>query len=344
MSKNKQKKVLISGYIGFCNFGDDALLQVLTQHLKEKGCDITALSSDVRTTRAMFNIKALRYKNIFHILKGILTCDILISGGGNLLQNETSTKSLLYYLFIIFLAKLCFKKVFIFSQGIGPIKGFMPTLLTKLALKNVSDITLRDVYSQRILSKWKIHSKYCYDAVWNIKTPEYQPKDIVGIQLRNYKYLHKDYEKFLAKYIDIFFSDYEIRIYSFENKNDREPCFALQRAIKMRNPRIKSSVINYRNPSQIVQEFSHLKYLIAMRLHANILGLKTGVKVLPLSYNVKVRNLAYEFNLKFGEISEEMPLHSLLTDLTTQEQTNSKITDARKRAYEWAFLDDIINK
>ncbi|HIT55781.1 TPA: polysaccharide pyruvyl transferase CsaB, partial [Candidatus Galligastranaerophilus intestinigallinarum] len=42
---NKKKKVLISGYIGFQNFGDDVLLAVLTKHLKEKNCEITAFSS-----------------------------------------------------------------------------------------------------------------------------------------------------------------------------------------------------------------------------------------------------------------------------------------------------------
>ena len=166
---NKKKKVLISGYIGFQNFGDDVLLAVLTKHLKEKNCEITAFSSNPQDTMENFSIKAVPYKNIFVILKEILNTDILISGGGNLIQNETSTLSLLYYCFIIILSKLLFKKVIVFSQGIGPIYGKFQNFIAKLALRCSDMITVRDIYSQRILSKWGINSKFTYDACWNFK-------------------------------------------------------------------------------------------------------------------------------------------------------------------------------
>lgn len=341
---NKKKKVLISGYIGFQNFGDDVLLAVLTKHLKEKNCEITAFSSNPQDTMENFSIKVVPYKNIFAILKEILNTDILISGGGNLIQNETSTLSLLYYCFIIILSKLLFKKVIVFSQGIGPIYGKFQNFIAKLALRCSDMITVRDIYSQRILSKWGINSKFTYDACWNFETPEYKPKNIVGLQVRNYQYLHKDFYKFLAKYVDMFFSDFEINIFSFQNANDTKACYELERALKQRNMNLKTKVILYKNPNQIAEEFSKLKYLIAMRLHANILGLKLGVKIVPASYSVKVRNLAYEFDLKYFEASEEPNLHPILTDLTIEEQENPKIKNARSRKFEWSYIDSIIDK
>lgn len=340
----KQKKVLISGYIGFSNFGDDAMLKVLVDHLKEKNCKITALTSDIKETKEVFGINALYYKNLWAILGGILKSDIVISGGGNLFQNETSTLSLLYYLFIIFAAKLFFKKVIIFSQGIGPVNGKIQVFLTKLILKTVNMTTVRDIYSQRILSGWKIPSKYTYDALWNFETPEYNPKGIVGIQLRDYKYLHKDFYKNLAKYVDMFFSDYEIRIYSMQNRTDANECYKFEKALKARNMSLKTKVVLYKNPDQIAEEFSELNYLIAMRLHANILGLKYGIRILPVSYSVKVRNLAYEFDLQYAEASEEGALHGILTELTSNGQNNSKIENARKRKFEWSYIDTIIDK
>lgn len=344
MGRNKKKKALISGYIGFQNFGDDALLTVLTEHLKEKDCDISAFSSNPADTEKNFNIKAYNYKNLFLILREILKTDILISGGGNLIQNETSTLSLLYYCFIIIFAKLCFKKVIIFSQGIGPVRGNFSTFISKLALKCADMITVRDIYSQRILSKWGINSKFTYDACWNFDGPKYQPQNIVGIQIRNYAYLHKDFFKIIAKYVDMFFSDYEIKIFSFQNKNDAQLCYKMERALKQRNMDLKTKVVLYKSPNQIAEEFSKLKYLIAMRLHANILGLKLGVKVVPASYSVKVRNLAYEFDLKYFEASEEALLHPILTDLTMTEQENPKIKNARSRKFEWSFIDTVIDK
>ena len=142
----------------------------------------------------------------------------------------------------------------------------------------------------------------------------------------------------------MFFSDFEINIFSFQNANDTKACYELERALKQRNMNLKTKVILYKNPNQIAEEFSKLKYLIAMRLHANILGLKLGVKIVPASYSVKVRNLAYEFDLKYFEASEEPNLHPILTDLTIEEQENPKIKNARSRKFEWSYIDSIIDK
>ena len=90
-----------------------------------------------------YDVIAYHFKKPFEIIKAILTNDILISGGGSLLQNKTSNFSLFYYLFVIFLAKICFKKVIIFSQGIEPINGKFYEFLTKSDLKIVDFICLR---------------------------------------------------------------------------------------------------------------------------------------------------------------------------------------------------------
>ena len=118
MKKNKTLKILVSGYIGFNNFGDEAIFKALRLHLKKYGCVVSALSAS-----STYDVQTYDYKSPLAILKAILACDVLISGGGSLLQNKTSNKSLLYYLGIIFLAKLFSKKVIIFAQGIEPVEG-----------------------------------------------------------------------------------------------------------------------------------------------------------------------------------------------------------------------------
>ena len=86
------KKVLISGYIGFQNFGDDAILGLLVRNLRKANCNITALSSDPESTEKMFKINALNYMNFFQILWAILDTKVLISGGGSLLQTVVTQK------------------------------------------------------------------------------------------------------------------------------------------------------------------------------------------------------------------------------------------------------------
>ena len=106
------KNVLVSGYVGFSNFGDDVIFAMLTRHLKSKGFNVSALSANPQKTKKQYKINAQNYKNIFDIISEISKCDYLISGGGSLLQNATSNLSLLYYISIILLAKIMFKKAF----------------------------------------------------------------------------------------------------------------------------------------------------------------------------------------------------------------------------------------
>ena len=121
------KRVLVSGYIGFNNFGDEAIFYALSSHLKALGYDISALCGNVDEVRQKYGVEAHYFKDFKTILKEISKCDILISGGGSLLQNKTSNFSLFYYLGIILLAKLFNKKTIIFAQGIEPIVGKIPT-------------------------------------------------------------------------------------------------------------------------------------------------------------------------------------------------------------------------
>ena len=102
-------KFVISGYIGFDNFGDEAILKVLTTHLKNSGAEkITVLSSNSHKTARLYEVYSANY---LKFVKPILESDVLISGGGSLLQDLTSLKSLIYYLVIIMTALILNKKV-----------------------------------------------------------------------------------------------------------------------------------------------------------------------------------------------------------------------------------------
>ena len=61
---------------------------------------------------------------VWKVLKALRRCDALLSGGGSLLQDRTSTRSLLYYLSIIRAAELFHKPVMLYANGIGPVRKF----------------------------------------------------------------------------------------------------------------------------------------------------------------------------------------------------------------------------
>ena len=115
--------ILIAGYHGYGNCGDEATLQAMTVNIKAMAEDvkITALSFKPELTKTEYNIESVQRFNVLQVFNAIRRSDIILSGGGTLLQDDTSTRSLLYYLSIIKVAKMLHKRVMLYDNGIGPV-------------------------------------------------------------------------------------------------------------------------------------------------------------------------------------------------------------------------------
>lgn len=297
--KKSNQKVLISGYYGFNNFGDDAVLSTLVQSLKNADInDITVFSKNPEETSKTFNVKSSYTFDFLGLIRNISKCDFLISGGGSLLQDTTSLKSLIYYLFVIFTALFFKKKVIIFAQGIGPINNKFFAFVTKLILKNCDYVSVRDEQSLKLLREWGISAYLIADPVWNIDLRTFFSHHAVGIQLREWKDLDKNTIKKLAQILVENYSDKLICIYIFQDSQDAEVCALLEEEICKANLYIQVKLIFYRNIYDIAGSLSHIDELISMRFHASLIGLKYGSKVLPIVYDPKVEKLADEFEIK----------------------------------------------
>ena len=148
-------KILISGYYGFHNIGDEAILRCVTQRVTASipNASLTILSNDPEDTREKYNVRSVDRMHPLEVLRAIRQSDMLISGGGSLLQDVTSRVSILYYLMIILAALLMGKRVFVYSQGIGPINGRLNRFLTGRLLRRVDGIAVRDEKSAHLLSE-----------------------------------------------------------------------------------------------------------------------------------------------------------------------------------------------
>ena len=148
-------KIVISGYYGFNNAGDEALLTAILAALRavEPTADITVISGNPGNTIAKHQVKSLYRFAAVRLLRAIREADLVISGGGSLLQDVTSKRSLAYYLSVIAAAKWKRKKVMLFAQGIGPIRSRLMRLLTRLVVNRADVITVRDRDSAEELAR-----------------------------------------------------------------------------------------------------------------------------------------------------------------------------------------------
>ncbi len=316
------KNICISGYYGFDNFGDETILKILIENLKKfKSCpNITVFSANPSKTTALYdNVRSIKTFDIPSVIKELKNCNCLISGGGSLLQDKTSAKSLLYYLFVLFCAKFFRKKIIIFAQGIGPIKNNLLRFLTIFILKRADFVSVRDVNSFDFLKKYNTNSLLCDDPAWNINIDGIQKTDKLGIQLRKFDGINSDFLCSLAQGINKYYSHKNICIFSLQNSLDLEISNEFKNIINKLNPDIKVDVIENTSNDEVIKNIAQMNELIAMRYHACLIAIKSGVKVLPISYDIKVKTLSDSFKLDYIDILNPKDIESKLKDFSLKD-------------------------
>lgn len=294
-------KYVISGYIGFDNFGDEAIAKVLTSHLKNIGAKkITVLSSCPEKTSKNYNVDSADFLKFY---KPIMESDVLISGGGSLLQDITSLKSLIYYLAVIVTALVLNKKVIIFAQGFSDFRTKLGKFLTQFVLKYCDKIYVRDTKSQEILKNLNINSELISDPVFSIEVNNSFKKSGVGIQLRSFQTLSEKFLETLANEILIQFPKEKIKLFSLQDSLDLPVLNKFAEILKNKN--IESEIIKNLSLEDEINELSKLEYLIGMRFHANLISAKAGVKVLGINYDMKVSNLAKSIGFPIIGLNED---------------------------------------
>jgi len=147
--------VLICGAYGRGNAGDDAILEAIVAEIRalDGSLPIWVLSRTPRDTRLTYRVNAIYTFDFPRFLRRMRKTRLYINGGGSLMQDVTSRRSLWFYLFTIFIAKSLGNKVLMYGCGIGPIQ--YPTnrrLASSILQRNVDAITLRDTHSSTELA------------------------------------------------------------------------------------------------------------------------------------------------------------------------------------------------
>ncbi|WP_322924000.1 polysaccharide pyruvyl transferase CsaB [Paenibacillus campi] len=152
-------QIVISGYYGFRNSGDEAVLKSILNSLAQQGEAAgiqivpVVLSNDPEWTARMYNVRSVHRMKLGEIRALMKESDGLISGGGSLLQDATGPLTIPYYLGIIHIAQWARKPVFIYAQGVGPVqKGFFFKWIRNVFRKSVY-VSVRDQESAALLGR-----------------------------------------------------------------------------------------------------------------------------------------------------------------------------------------------
>lgn len=335
------KKVVISGYYGFKNFGDEAVLAVLIEKLKTFASDITVLSSAPEWTSVTYNVKSCQTFDIISIITLIKNTDILISGGGSLLQDATSLKSLLYYLTVIWIAIIFKKHVIIFAQGIGPIKSGIARLIVMFMLKKCMYVSVRDVKSLELLKQYGIMAELVCDPFYSVEIPETCKNKSIGIQLRSCKTMNINFINHLAMQVIRDFPNQAVKVFSLQDSLDLNWCKCFINSVKVIAPDIDIELISGKPIKEIICEISKSEYLIAMRFHALITALKAGVKSLAINYDIKVETLANDAEIPYISLTDFSNFKEKFFELK-KEDTQCLKDFVSSKKFNWDEIEKII--
>ncbi|KAF0134200.1 MAG: polysaccharide pyruvyl transferase CsaB [Candidatus Saganbacteria bacterium] len=288
-------KIAVSGYYGFDNTGDEAILEAIKSGINQNNIDAEIVVLD----------KNNRF-NVDYILKS----DVLLSGGGSLLQDSTSTRSFLYYLSIIKIAKVFGKKIFVFAQGIGPITKSYNEFLLKNTLNSVDLITVRDVDSFNYLKSLKLSNPKIVETAdpTFILNPEkdstwikqegivLNKKPLIGVILRSIK-KNKPNPKYLANIFDKMANDLKAQLLFIPFQYPQDISFVKQVYDNM----LSKPAIIFRKlkPKEIMGIISEMDLIIGMRLHSLMFAANCLVPAIGLTYDPKVDSFMEEVSLPY---------------------------------------------
>ena len=328
----KMNKVVISGYYGFDNLGDEAILLTLINQLKKINpkLTITVLSARPDITASRYDVDAIVRTDIPSIISVIKSCDLFISGGGSLLQDVTGLKSIPYYLSFVYLAQLFNKKTVFYGQGIGPVNNKFYQQLIKHAATKAEWVSVRDNKSYDLLKQWGVAQNKLFlsiDPVLSLtendlasinsdqKKQTKAKKPLIGISVRPWQ--NENYLQPLSEAINQLGEQIQAEFVIIPLYPQQDVPTAEKLAALLNSP--VKIVKKTKSPLEMISFFSKLDFLIGVRLHSLIFAACNQIPFFALSYDPKVTSFVSSLNH-----SEYVSLNKPLS----VEKTKQKLNDS----------------
>lgn len=295
--------IVVSGYYGFGNAGDEAMLAAMIEALTdiEPNLRITVISGNPDDTKRRHGVNAVYRLNYPEIVKVMARSQLLISGGGSLLQDVTSDRSLYYYLSIMMMAKKLGKPVMLYAQGIGPVQGTLAQGAMRYIGNMVDLITVRDEGSFEELKRLKVTVPPIYvtaDPVLAMHPVDKQigrsilrkhgqegVAPLVGISVREWKeWSH--FKQVISHTADQMIEELGVRVVYIPMQCPDDLEVSQKIASRMKN---KAEVLpGEYTTSELLSLVGNLDLLIGIRLHALIFAAVMHVPMAGISYDPKI--------------------------------------------------------
>jgi polysaccharide pyruvyl transferase CsaB len=334
-------RILIAGYVGFGNAGDEAIAQVITGHLRERvpGAEITIVSGNPKHTSETYGVGAIGWRDPLAIAEAVRHTDLTILGGGGLFQDYWGFDpsailtrehwGLSFYVAPALLSAIYGKPLMLYAVGAGPLLSDHGRKYTKVAGDIATRITVRDVGSKELFESLGVASEKitltadpAFDLTpapeaaelsevreWKSRSAPGSGGPAIAVCLRTWNFGADSTfcDREIAVALDQVLESEGGRILfvPFESGDD---VYVANRVIgQMRHKDSATVLTRPCIPAMVAGIVSNADLVLGMRLHSVIFSLAAGVPFVALEYDPKVGGLAAltgleEFTLPFGGI------------------------------------------
>lgn len=319
------KNIVIFGYLGHGNLGDETNLRQLIEVLRDwdREVKITVISAEPERTSREYRVVGVGKFNLYGILRALSEADLLIGNGGSLFQDITGRRSLFYYSALVIIAKLLKVKIFLYGQGIGPIKTGAGKFLAGRVLSMADLITVRDrlsIVAMAELNVRKPEIHFTAEPLLASKGLGEQPvKDFwanrgngeqrkIGLVVRDLPFIKKG---FWDQLLDCLSRESNLGIYLVPvQPRDRDYLWELS---------VNSGLGILPSDSgweQLQQVVGGLDLLVSVRLHGLVAGVLQGTPCYGLAMDPKVEGFCLQLGIPFSLLGSETEWKSICNKIS----------------------------
>lgn len=302
-------RVLLSGYYGKGNGGDEALLATLLQMLPSHVTPVV-LSGNPQETSQRYGVESYNRMAFLQVIQALHSCDAFIWGGGSLMQDVTSTISPFYYGGLMAIAQLMGLKTLAWGQGIGPLLRRQTHWLAKWNFAGCMKVSVRDRSSSDLLLDWNIPHILAPDPVWALESKPIKelaelPKPRIAVTFRNHPQLTETRLANLTRALVNLQTATEAFILILPFQKSEDLPIAEKIHLQLQD---NSQIICLEEPEILKGAFQNVDMVIGMRLHSLIMAASEGCRCFALSYDPKINRLMEDLDIPGWDL-ENIPDH-----------------------------------
>ncbi|MBN1267396.1 MAG: polysaccharide pyruvyl transferase family protein [Anaerolineales bacterium] len=358
--------ILIAGYYGFGNLGDEAILSSMISDLQQKIPDVvfTVLSGNPLRTEQQHSVKAVFWSDEAGIRSTISESDLVLLGGGGLFHDYLNVNPDGFFTYrhlsyeslvsVAIEAKLSGKLLMLFGVGVGPFFSALGKACLELIVQLSDAATARDEESFQLIVQgqqdWLIPAELSADpgflmdsGVQEIELPFLHndlegPFIIVVPRLWQFTLDENHWQQILINVLDRFAEETEahVLLVPFQEQPgdaaaDRGLCENLCK--HMRHSGKCSISEPFQNLHDAVALIGSADLVLSMRFHGLIFSAIAGTPMVSLAYDPKNTRLMdtlglKEFDHPLSSLDEDRLLESLLQCWEDREAIHEKLTSA----------------